>query len=92
MGIWERESETEVLGWFDFLLEVICISPPPHHICELMDGANWSHVLLLEKARFSNVGFLRKSSKLQQWGRIEAMHRSIYKNKKMKKKRIRRCM
>jgi hypothetical protein len=39
----EREAETEVLGWFDFLLERICTYPPhhPHHICELhrlMDG------------------------------------------------------
>jgi len=47
MGVCEREAETEVLGWFDFLLELICTSPPPppphHHICELhrlMDGAN----------------------------------------------------
>ncbi len=42
--VFEREAETEVLGWFDFLLELICTSPPrSHHICELhrlMDGAN----------------------------------------------------
>ncbi len=56
-----------------------------------MDGANWYHVLLLEKARFFNVGLLRNSSKVQRWGRIEAMHRSIYKNKKMNKKRIRKA-